>query len=67
MLLAHLLFFKERLERFAHDQRVTGVIRFLHERIALSLTKNEPIARKNNERIPNPDYSTVFPNSLHFR
>ena len=35
---------KEQRERFA----------LFHERIALSLTKNEQIARKTDERSPNP-------------
>ena len=35
---------KERRERFA----------LFHEQIALSLTKNEQIAQKTDEQIPNP-------------
>ena len=46
---------REQFAQIANDKRATGAIRSFHKQIALSPTKNERIARKTNERIPNPE------------
>ena len=58
---------KNNLKRFAPlalYKRATGGIHFFPERIALSLTKNEQIAGKTNERIPNIDLLRLLINIL---
>ena len=58
---------KTNLKRFAPValyKRATGGIHFFPERIALSLTKNEQIAGKTNERIPNIDLLRLLINIL---
>ena len=52
---------RERFTQVAHDKRATGAI---HERIALLLTKNERIAGKIDEGIPNPELQYC---SMHTR
>ena len=58
---------RERFAQVTRDKRATGAIHSLswaNHSLALSLTKNEWIARKTDERIPNPANFTTKNNSV---
>ena len=66
-LFAHSLFFKERLEQFTHSlffkEQLERFAQVAHDKRATALFfayKNERIAWKTDERIPNPAFIQVI-------